>query len=460
MASETYLAHRSLPISIMSIIQCSVLQTYFRGECVTGIDIILSMEFTLNPSTGDADAGTAAGFGFPDYSEAGASELLGLMGEADLLRRRAEGYLIGLVARYGELEGPGAAATVCHQLGISAYRARRLAKTAESLTALPEFLGAVQDGHISADQAGLVAESHKRAPMSETDQQDLLTLGGWQGHDEFKKTVAAREDQRRAEDGMGRAERQKARRSFKVFDGSGGMVVLHAELDQVAGERVKTAVGAMSAKMLADDIAYDPIRTFEQRNADALVALITQQPEAGTPTEAAEGAPDCGIRPQRTVLVVSADYDAIEGQLKNAGLIDGTPIDRDELRRLACEAQIVPMIFGSDGQPLYLGRAQRAVTKAQKLALYRRDRSCVGCGVRPQACDAHHIQPWDHNGPTDLDNLVLLCPRCHTKVHKHGHTVEHDVETGRHRLQPPARSSPIAHSPPQRPPPRQQKAAA
>ena len=252
-------------------------------------------------------------------------------------------------------------------------------------------LGAVQEGRISADQAGMVAESHKRAPMSSDDQQELLDLGGWQGHDEFKKTVMAREDQRRAEDGMGRAERQRARRSFKVFYGAGGMVVLHAELDQEAGERVKIAVDAMSTKMLGDDIAYDPIRTFEQRNADALVALITQQP--AEPGDAdATGGPNCGIRPQKTVLVVSADYDVIRGQLKNAGLIDGTPIELDEIRRLACDAQIVPMIFGSDGRPLYMGRAQRAVTEAQKLALYRRDRGCVGCSIRPQACDAHHIQ--------------------------------------------------------------------
>lgn len=432
------------------------------------------MEFTLNPITGGSGASASEGCGFPDYSEADASELLGLMGEADLLRRRAEGYLVGLVARYGELEGPGAAATVCHQFGISAYQARRLAKTAESLTVMPQILGAVQDGHISADQAGLVAESHKRAPMSAQDQQELLELGGWQGHDEFKKSVAAREDQRRADDGMGRAERQKARRSFKVFDSSGGMVVLHAELDQVSGERVKIAVDAMSTKMLGDDIAYDPIRTFEQRNADALVALITQQPAetanavaegtsgCGTPNEMAAGGPDCGIKPQKTVLVVSADYDAIKGQLKNAGLIDGTPIELDELRRLACEAQIVPMIFAADGQPLYMGRAQRAVTKAQKLALYRRDRGCVGCGIRPQACDAHHIQPWDNNGPTDIDNLVLLCPRCHTKVHKHGHSVERDAETGRYRLLPPPPSRPgsTTRPPPPQPQPRHQQIAA
>ena len=258
---------------------------------------------------------------------------------------------------------------------------------------------------------------------------------------------------------MGRAERQRARRSAKVFDGSGGMVVLHAELDQESGERVKIAVDAMSTKMLGDDIAYDPVRTFEQRNADALVALITQQPaEAGDPDTGA-GGPDCGIRPQKTVLVVSADYDAIEGQLKNAGLIDGTPIEVDEIRRLACDAQIVPMIFAADGQPLYMGTAQRAPTKAQKLALYRRDRGCVGCGIRPQACDAHHIQPWDHNGPTDITNLVLLCPRCHTKVHKHHHTIEHNTETGRRCLQPPPRPSPKTHPPPQHQPRLEQAAA-
>ena len=411
------------------------------------------MEFTLNPSTSSANGGVAVGFGFPDFAEAGASELLGLMGEVDLLRRRAEGYLVGLVVRYGELEGPGAASTVCHQFGISAYRARQLARTAQGVAAMPEVLGAVRDGRISADQGGLVAESHKRAPMSEQDQQELLELGGWQGHDEFKKTIAAREDQRRADDGMGRVERQRARRSAKVFDGTGGMVVLHAELDQVSGERVRTALGAMSTKMLGDDIAFDPIRTFEQRNADALMALITQQPaDNANPAAVTSGSE---ITPQKTVLVVSADYDAIEGRLTSAGLIDGTPIELDELRRIACEADIVPMIFAADGQPLYVGRAQRAVTKAQKLALYRRDRGCVGCGLRPQVCDAHHIQPWDQNGPTDITNLVLLCPRCHKKVHKHGHTIEHDAETGRYCLQPPPRPSPTAQ-----PPPCQRKVAA
>ena len=420
------------------------------------------MKVALEPGTqtgaNGADAGDDWSLDFPDFSKAGASELLGLMGRVDLLRRRAEGYLVGLVVRYGELEGPGAAATVCHQFGISAYRARQLARTAQGVAVMPQVLGAVCDGRISADQAAMVSESHKRAPIGEQDQKELLELGGWQGHDDFRKTVAAREDQRLATDGMTRAERQQARRSAKVFDGTGDMVVLHAEFDQVEGDRVKTALGAMSAKMLADDFAFDPIRTFEQRNADALVALITQQPATATPEEVAAGVADgskCGIRPQKTVLVVSAEYDAIEGRLKNTGLIDGTPIELDELRRIACEADIVPMIFAADAQPLYLGRAQRAPTKAQKLALNKRDRGCIGCGLRPQICDAHHIRPWDQSGPTDITNLVLLCPRCHKKIHKHAHTIQHDPKTRRYNLLPPPRPSPTTH-----PPPAEQQAAA
>ena len=144
--------------------------------------------------------------------------------------------------------------------------------------------------------------------------------------------------------------------------------------------------------------------------------------------------------PQATTLIVSVDYDTLSGQLKNAGLIDGTPIDIGDLRHLACDAGIVPAIFAADGQPLYLGRKQRAVTSAQKLALIARDKQCVGCGMRASACDAHHIIWWDDDGPTDITNLVLLCPKCHRKVHKQSYQVTKDPD-GQRRLKSPKRGS-------------------
>ncbi len=379
----------------------------------------------------------AEGFTFPNFSGASTSELLGLMSEADALRRRLEGYLVGLVSRYSQLEGHSAAVSVCHQFGISSYKARQLAKTAESLKAVPNVFNAIQQGRLSVEQGAMIAESHNKAPISEQEQQELLELSGWQNHDDYKKTVAAYEDQRRAADGMSRTERQQARRSLKVFDSANGMVVLHAELDPIAGDRIKIALSAMSSKMIIDDTAYNPERTFEQRNADALVALITQQPANPSTTGAVGGCYDTVIRPQKTTLIVSVDYDAINSRLTAAGLIDGTPIDLNEIRRLACDADIVPMILSTDAQPLYLGQTQRTPTKAQKLALYRRDRGCISCGIHPTACDIHHINPWEHNGTTNINNLVLLCPKCHRKTHKHNYTIKRNNQTGRHTLLPP-----------------------
>ena len=91
--------------------------------------------------------------------------------------------------------------------------------------------------------------------------------------------------------------------------------------------------------------------------------------------------------PQATTIILTADYDAITGQLTAAGLIDGTPIGIDEIRRLACEAEIIPMIFNSEAQPLYLGRTRRKHTKAQKLALYKRDKRCTSCGIHASNCE-------------------------------------------------------------------------
>ncbi|WP_327212955.1 HNH endonuclease signature motif containing protein [Rhodococcus sp. Leaf233] len=41
------------------------------------------------------------------------------------------------------------------------------------------------------------------------------------------------------------------------------------------------------------------------------------------------------------------------------------------------------------------------------------------CGRPAQWCQAHHIKFWEHGGPTDIDNLALVCGECHRLVH-HG----------------------------------------
>lgn len=43
---------------------------------------------------------------------------------------------------------------------------------------------------------------------------------------------------------------------------------------------------------------------------------------------------------------------------------------------------------------------------------------------------AHHVRNWAHGGPTDRDNLVMLCPTHHRSVHEGGWQVEPDTAGG------------------------------
>ncbi|WP_420620241.1 DUF222 domain-containing protein [Candidatus Poriferisocius sp.] len=393
-----------------------------------------------------------------EFDGLGSGEVVKLILQADSARRQLDGYLAALLGRFGDLEGQDAVEELCRQFGLGRHKARQQAKTSSALKALPDTLEAAKQGWISIDHARVMGESHLRAPLSKDEELELVVVAISEDLDEFKKTVARSEDQRRADDGLTRHERQRERRSGKVFDGDDDMVVLHAEFDRIAGERVKTALFDLSDRLFREDARSGSDRTHEQRNADALVALITQRPsradraggesetkpdidtpETGVANDDANGSGG-DLAPQATTLIVSVDYDTLSGQLKNAGVIDGTTIDIDDLRHIACDAGIVPAIFAADGQPLYMGRKQRAATAAQKLALIARDKQCVGCGMRASACDAHHIIWWDDDGPTDITNLVLLCPKCHKKVHKHGYAVIMDP-AGEHRLRPPKRRS-------------------
>jgi hypothetical protein len=91
------------------------------------------------------------------------------------------------------------------------------------------------------------------------------------------------------------------------------------------------------------------------------------------------------------------------------------------IRRIACDAGIIPVVLGSRGEPLDVGREKRLVTPGLRLALIARDRGCSypGCTVPPQWTDAHHVVPWISGGKTSLLNAALLCRRHHTHVHRY-----------------------------------------
>ncbi|WP_172421839.1 HNH endonuclease signature motif containing protein [Enemella evansiae] len=111
---------------------------------------------------------------------------------------------------------------------------------------------------------------------------------------------------------------------------------------------------------------------------------------------------------------VTVDY---ETPRRGIGCIDtpAGPMSAQQLRLLACDAEIIPVVLNSMGVPLDVGETQRFFEGELRAALVARDGGCVfpGCDQPARRCDAHHIRPVWAGGPTSLDNGVLLCPHHH-----------------------------------------------
>ena len=101
--------------------------------------------------------------------------------------------------------------------------------------------------------------------------------------------------------------------------------------------------------------------------------------------------------------------------------LTGDVLTATTIRRIACDAGIIPVVLGTRGEPLDVGREKRLVTPGLRLALTTRDQGCSypGCTMPPQWTNAHHVVHWAQGGQTSLLNTALLCRRHHTHVHRH-----------------------------------------
>ncbi len=157
---------------------------------------------------------------------------------------------------------------------------------------------------------------------------------------------------------------------------------------------------------------WKPLR---RRLGEAFIDYVERYPLDATPQTAGVNA---------TVVVTMTLEQLLAGHA-TALLDDGTRMSAGQARRLACEAQIIPVVLGTDSQPLDLGRAARLFTKAQRIALGLRDGGCTarGCETSASGCHAHHDDPWSRGGRTDLANGRLLCPQHHRLAHSSRYAV-------------------------------------
>ena len=93
---------------------------------------------------------------------------------------------------------------------------------------------------------------------------------------------------------------------------------------------------------------------------------------------------------------------------------DGLELSPATVRRLACDADLIPIALGSHGEVLDVGRTHRLVTPAIWRALVCRDAHCAfpGCTRPPIMCHAHHITHWADGGDTSLANMAGLDHAC------------------------------------------------
>ena len=160
-------------------------------------------------------------------------------------------------------------------------------------------------------------------------------------------------------------------------------------------------------------------RTTPQLRADALASICRQY-------VAARGESSARGRGQTHVSVVVdiaryGESNAALVALIRAETAHGATLSRNTLERISCDCKLSRVIMDGPSCVLDVGWSTRTVSHAQWNALVARDRHCQGtnCARGPGFCEAHHIWHWEHGGPTNLDNLKLLCWYCHRKQHIH-----------------------------------------
>ncbi|MFC7405674.1 HNH endonuclease signature motif containing protein [Georgenia alba] len=177
---------------------------------------------------------------------------------------------------------------------------------------------------------------------------------------------------------------------------------------------------------------------------DALV-LVCEQSDVGAQEPELPGqlehAVARGSRRSETVIhVTPGDLASAEAQqserqekdLLGPRLEQGLALHPETARRLTCDTGVVVQLHEEEpgcsltpnrlrGRTLDVGRRRRTPNAAQFRALWDRDQGCrfPGC-ERRRYVHAHHIVHWADGGPTDLDNLVLLCGQHHRLHHEGG----------------------------------------
>ncbi len=349
-------------------------------------------------------------------------ELRAAAGAAKRLQGSLDAAMCDITAEMAALTTPGrAAGVISEQTGKSKRDASRLAKVAQGLASMPNTKKRLAEGGFTIDHAAALVNTAQTAGAEAVDNDEaLLGMAESKPADVFAGDAKRAELKASRDRGEAELKRQrKARRASLGKDRDSGMGYLHAELDPVSHGLLAQALQTHADRLWRKDSRAGDAksRTAPQRMADALLETITgldaltHQPLPAT----SSGGKGSG-RPQ---LIITADIGLFDGRNPDGACeILGTgPVPPSILGRLSADTRVAGMIFGGNGQALWLGTSTRTPNAAQRLAIAVRDKGCVRCGAPMHMADIHHIVEWENGGPTDIDNLQALCGPCHRQHH-------------------------------------------
>ncbi|WP_406068103.1 DUF222 domain-containing protein [Micromonospora sp. NBC_01638] len=353
-------------------------------------------------------------------------DLIAALDAAHRLEQRLAAVKLTLVRELdgrGTATAQGASSTTVwlrNRLRLGVGAARRLVELAATLDAAPAGVrDALAGGAVDVEQVRVIAdtvETVHTAAGAEAADKAVGVLVDWAA--QFDATLLRRLGTRildhvapevadaAAQAALRAQEARAARdRHVTISEQTDGRLRLTGILDTEAAALLGAAIDPLTTPTGPDDT-----RTPGQRRHDAVadvcrLALRTGQlPENG------------GDLAQ---VVVTTTYDGLTRQLGSGALDIGPHLTPEAVRRLACDANILPAILNGAGQVLDVGRQRRLITGPLRRALVLRDRGCAfpGCDRPPRWCDAHHIHHWTDGGPTSLANAVLLCGHHHRHIH-------------------------------------------
>ena len=182
---------------------------------------------------------------------------------------------------------------------------------------------------------------------------------------------------------------------------------------------MEAAIGPLSAPAPNEETGERDLRSSGQRRVEALAEVCRRSSALDADASGTDGAG--GAVAAVHVTMALADLEARTGFGEALGSsATATMLSPELVRRVCCEADLVPHVLGTAGEDLDLGRVARLFTRAQRRALRRRDRGCTypGCTAPSAWTRAHHVVHWVDGGLSDLDNAASLCQRHHTFVHE------------------------------------------